>query len=526
MDMEPLESQRRDGGLDGQEEEEKRVEAHLQEADAGADILVEIRTPEWLEIIFDVTRITELKYAIQEEREQRSKETYQNPYQQVFQLVTSLKFEAVVAIVVILNCLVLGVEASVQNGDGMEVFDGLEHFFVAFFLIEWLLRVRAFGWSWVFEPSNAADTFFVFCTGVFPKWILEPVGWNLGNLRIFLCLRALRLVRIVRAVRLMPQFRELWMLIQGLMQSLRPLLWTSVIAIMIIYIFGVAATELFGRSAIFEDDEKAQELLGNPLRAMFTMFQLMTMDAWAEDVVRPLMEKQWNICLFFVFYMFIAVFVFWNLITAVIVENAMAISREDVNQRAKGAEEVKKQELKMLADLFLEINQDGSGELTSAEFFGALKNKKVKQMLDLLELKIEEMENVWKVLDEGQGILTIKEFTTGLRRMKGEAKAKDIVDLVKKLRRTSLHHTEITSQVEQLSDTLSGLEKDVSRIQNDTGEVLGLFQEMYHRLEAHILKEESRDRMLAVKRDNQRVLAELQDDLVDKREDLDGEDAG
>lgn len=288
------------------------------------------------------------------------------------------------------------------------------------------------------------------------------------------------------------------MLIQGLVQSVRPLLWTSVIALMILYIFGIAATEFIGRQEVFQDDEYVQELFGNPMRSMLTLFQMMTLDAWGNSIARPVMEKDWWLCLFFAFFIMIAVFVFWNLITAVIVQNALSIANQDTQLKAKDLEAKKKQDLKVLADMFLEIDTDGSGELSTGEFFAALDNPKVRQMLELIGVKVEEMHEVWSALDDGDGFLTVKEFSSGLRRMKGNAKAKDIIDIIKKLRHTALHHTELQSQVQQFSASLGSLEHDVERIQQDTGEVLGLFQEMYHRLTAQIEEEKGEDRLYAL----------------------------
>mmetsp|Transcript_24223 Transcript_24223/g.68681 ORF Transcript_24223/g.68681 Transcript_24223/m.68681 type:complete len:571 (+) Transcript_24223:113-1825(+) len=461
-------------------------------------MFTEFKTPEWFEMILAVTGIAMLQQRIKEEMDERAKDTFQNPYQELFVIVSSIRFEVGIAIAILSNCLFIGMEASWPDDDAAIVFNSLEHIFVGFFLIEWCLRMRAFGWVWFFDTPNTADTFLVFGTGVIPKWILEPSGLDLGTLRILTVLRALRLVRIVRVVRLLPQFKELWMLIQGLVQSVRPLLWTSVIALMILYIFGIAATEFIGRQEVFQDDEYVQELFGNPMRSMFTLFQMMTLDAWGNSIARPVMEKDWWLCLFFAFFIMIAVFVFWNLITAVIVQNALSIANEDTQLKAKDLEAKKKQDLKVLADMFLEIDTDGSGELSTGEFFAALDNPKVRQMLELIGVKVEEMHEVWRVLDDGDGFLTVKEFSSGLRRMKGNAKAKDIIDIIKKLRHTALHHTELQSQVQQFSASLGSLEHDVERIQQDTGEVLGLFQEMYHRLTAQIEKEKGEDRLYAL----------------------------
>merc|ERR1711972_701904 len=103
----------------------------------------------------------------------------------------------------------------------------------------------------------------------------------------------------------------------------------------------------------------------------------MTLDTWADTIARPVMEEQFGLCIFFIIYNGLAVFVFWNLITAIVVESAMAISREDDAHKAKEAEHGKKRELKDLMSLFLEIDKDQSGELELNEFLESLETKKV-----------------------------------------------------------------------------------------------------------------------------------------------------
>eukprot|EP00438_Fugacium_kawagutii_P028324 Skav212814 [mRNA] locus=scaffold4580:1515:8694:- [translate_table: standard] len=53
---------------------------------------------------------------------------------------------------------------------------------------------------------QAAARVFVF--GVFPKWILDPLGIDASFIRVFTVMRALRLARLARAVRLKPAFKE------------------------------------------------------------------------------------------------------------------------------------------------------------------------------------------------------------------------------------------------------------------------------------------------------------------------------
>jgi len=368
-----------------------------------------------------------------------------------------------------------------------------------------------------------ADSILVFGTGVLLKWVAEPAGMELGSLRIFTVLRALRLVRLARAVRLMPMFKEAWILIHGLTTSARPLLWTLVIACAVLYVFAIAATELIGKSPNFKDHERAQELFGDFLRSMFTMLQLITMDTYCDLVIRPIMRVEPMMAMFFVFFITVGVFIVMNLVTAIIVENAQAIVREDSESAAKEAEEKKRRELKMLSDLFMEIDLDGSGELSKDEFFSSLKNKKVKQMLELLEMKVVELTEVWEVLDDGDGLLTIKEFTDGIRRMKGEAKAKDIADVIKRLKTTDRKHIELQEQAARYSDTLHSLERDAEDMAKHTEEVVGLFKEMYHRLSGYIQKGEKEDQL---RNREQAKMAKLAAGLPDEDANRSDSDAG
>merc|ERR1719324_1209522 len=75
---------------------------------------------------------------------------------------------------------------------------------------------------------------------------------------------------------------------------------------------------------------------------MFTLLQVMTGDSWASGIARPAMKFQPAIWLFFTVYVAVAMLVLLNLVTAVIVENAMAISKQDEKQKLFDLEQAKK----------------------------------------------------------------------------------------------------------------------------------------------------------------------------------------
>merc|ERR1712113_531182 len=95
---------------------------------------------------------------------------------------------------------------------------------------------------------------------------------------------------------------------------------------------------------------------------------------------------------------------------------------------------------------------------------------------------------------DGNGRLTIKEFTNGIRRMKGGATAKDVIDVCKKLRGVQEMCNMTRLQVNSLREELGALEQDIVTITHDTSETLGLFQEMLMRFQAHMKNCNQEDR--------------------------------
>lgn len=133
-------------------------------------------------------------------------------------------------------------------------------------------------------------------------------------------------------------------------------MWTVLIATIVLYLGGLAATELLGKSPLFVDEVNVQFLFGDLLKSMYTMIQLLTLDTWTDTIARYTIDPKFSsngnayfpYCLFFVMFIGIGVFVFWNLITAIIVETAFAISDADSNSQAREIEMAKKAEIESL----------------------------------------------------------------------------------------------------------------------------------------------------------------------------------
>lgn len=131
----------------------------------------------------------------------------------------------------------------------------------------------------------------------------------------------------------------------------------------------------------------------------------------------------------------IANFVLMNLITAVIVENAFSDSRTEEKELARRLAIKKEKEAEKLKLLFQAVDEDRSGYLSRDELTSAVKKKaKVRQKLRALDILPKDIDELWEILDDGDGELTADEFANGLQRLRGEAKAKDIQHLYRELR--------------------------------------------------------------------------------------------
>merc|ERR1719158_1856219 len=115
-------------------------------------------------------------------------------------------------------------------------------------------------------------------------------------------------MRLARTVRMIPAFKEMWMLLKGMTDSIRLVVWTLVILAVLLYMFSIIAVETIARSEGLVEDEFIQDRLGNLWKALFTMFQILTLDSWSTTIVRPIMDKSsGSVGIFFIVFIMIGV---------------------------------------------------------------------------------------------------------------------------------------------------------------------------------------------------------------------------
>merc|ERR1712166_969718 len=121
---------------------------------------------------------------------------------------------------------------------------------------------------------------------------------------------------------------HLQMLITSFLQALKSVLWVCMLMTVILYIFGVMATEYFGRiGGIHTSVENETYTPGNTLqwfgtvgKSMLSLLQIATMDSWSSQIARPIiMSQPWS-AFFFIFFLGVVGIGFLNLLTAAFVD--------------------------------------------------------------------------------------------------------------------------------------------------------------------------------------------------------------
>jgi voltage-gated sodium channel len=222
----------------------------------------------------------------------------------VARMVLAPLFQRVVIGLILLNAVTLGLETSdsvmAAYGRALHVLDAA---LLYLFTAELILRIYAFRARFFRDPWGLFD------------FIVVAIAWMpaSGPLAV---LRALRVLRVLRLISVVPSLRNV---VEAMLGALPGMGSIVLLMALIFYVFAVMATKLFGA--------EMEEAFGTLGASLFTLFQLMTLDDWA-NIVKPAMELQPLALFFFMPFIVISTFVVLNLFIGVIVESIQTL-RDD-----------------------------------------------------------------------------------------------------------------------------------------------------------------------------------------------------
>ncbi|WP_096021183.1 ion transporter [Campylobacter lanienae] len=207
--------------------------------------------------------------------------------------------------VILFNSLLLGLNTSTEiKASFGGLLNALDMLCLVIFTIE--LALRLFCYRLTFFTNKE-------------KW------WNIFDFLIvaisfvaieYSVLRTLRTLRILRLISSVPAMR---VVVDAVLKTIPAMLSISALLSIFYYIYGVLCVELFG--------EKFPEWFGTLPRALYTLFQIMTLESWSMGIVRPVMEVYPYAWIVFVSYIVIVGMIALNLIVGVIVNSLNEINK-------------------------------------------------------------------------------------------------------------------------------------------------------------------------------------------------------
>jgi Ca2+-binding EF-hand superfamily protein len=250
-------------------------------------------------------------------------------------------------------------------------------------------------------------------------------------------LRFMRIMRIVRLLRMLRFMHELRLVLSAVLNCFRPFLWTMLLLLLFIYVFGVFLTQLvLNYRIVHASNANLERYYGHLVLSLLSLFESVSGGVAWENMVNPLIESHWSGGLFFVIFISFSLFALLNVVTGVFVESSLAKTREDKESFINES----------LSNLFRRLDIDLSGVLQWGEFERLLSEDELCEYLQALNLNMSEARSLFALLDkDGSGGVDVLEFVMGCLQLPKPAKCFDMMLLTRDVR-TELEAQKIQMQ--------------------------------------------------------------------------------
>ena len=143
------------------------------------------------------------------------------------------------------------------------------------------------------------------------------------------------------------------MIVEALLKAIPSIGWIAFLLGLVFYIFAVMGTNLFGDS--FPED------FGQLGLTLFSLFQVMTLESWSEEIARPVMEVYPLAWLYFVTFILVSAFTVLNLFIGIIVstmqERHMQEAESKHQETERRAHEERERMMRLIEELHAKVTR-------------------------------------------------------------------------------------------------------------------------------------------------------------------------
>ena len=141
------------------------------------------------------------------------------------------------------------------------------------------------------------------------------------------------------------------MSVQAFLKAIPGMGSIMLLMILVFYVFGVMATNFFGRE--FPD------WFGDVGDSLYSLFQIMTLESWSMGIVRPVMETFPFAWAFFIPFILVTTFAVLNLFIAVVVNSMQEVHEDEEHGHEERVEILA--EIKALRDEVAALRKERGG---------------------------------------------------------------------------------------------------------------------------------------------------------------------
>lgn len=309
------------------------------------------------------------------------------------------------------------------------VFRCLTTIFNMLFLLEVLLRIGVHRLHCIRDAWIYFDVFLV-TMGWLDEFKMLDFALNPIILRVVRLSRLLRLLKVLKAVQ---SLETLFLLVRSLQASLGALVWSFALLWSAQVVTGILMCQILQEFMSNPDnDADARKAVfyyfGTFTHATVTMFEI-TLANWVTSCRVLYTEVSTWFAVFYILYRGCFMFAVIRVITAVfLAETARcAASDDDIAMRLKHRQ--KEAYCKKMATIFTELDETQQGYISAKEFAPLMTDGLLKTWLTTLEIDTSELDQLFKMLEDGNDRIDLHAFTEGMTRIRGNAKSIDILKL-------------------------------------------------------------------------------------------------
>jgi len=402
--------------------------------------------------------------------------------------VDRMPFNLFFGIVCILNVLVVGLEAdytcwgldNCKPADRM-MWYMMDCVFAVLFVVELSCRIVMTGVLTYFMGDPLTNTcgfhmtntidFFIVVARFFDTIAFEQAGLD-TKIKIISCIRIMQFARVAKLMRLVRSVRELWLIVAGLADLCKTVLWVMILLAIIFWIIGIVMTIIIGHSDDFFDYHKSywgqHAYFDTVPKAVFSMFQIMTLSQWSSVMIRPVFDQYPAIIVVIVPFMCVTTVGLLNIIVGVVVETTLLSASDNAERENKEMQKTHAKVMESLKMVFEEADTDGGGTLDRHELHKSLKKPHVRDRLKLLDIPFRDMDALFDVLDaEGLDEIKTDHFFRGCSRLRGPAAACDLHRMSVDFSRYIGWTTDLVATTKTTNDRLRSLLHDMESVDRD-----------------------------------------------------------